>query len=794
MKMGTKKTKVGINDLASQYPEIAKEWDVEKNDGIKPTEVFAHSNKSAWWKCPVGHSYDMPVNNRTGTKQQNCPICSGKRIILGLNDLGTTNPELLSRWDYEKNGDLKPEQFGPGSNTYVYWKCERGHSFKSMIYRMVQSRKGMNCPVCRNFKVQEGVNDLATTHPHLLKEWDYEKNGDLKPSMVIAGTNKKVWWKCECGHSWNAVVASRALRNLGCPYCSHQRLLPGFNDVATLHPEILKYWDYEKNQKGPSEFLGEYSNKEIWLKCKEGHSFKSRIAEFCRGNRCPVCSNKKIEVGFNDLSTTHPELVKEWDFKKNGDLTPQQVTYGSDRKVWWKCERGHSWAATISSRANGRGCPECLKEYQVSLTEKVFTFYLSKSFNNIQENVHLKELGKKELDIYIPSLKLAIEYDGHNWHKNTSRDLEKDKACMRNSITIIRIREDGCASYQSSAHFISCPKNHGNIVTLTPVVNELINLINKLYNTKIKTIETIEPDVTAINESFYSYNKKNSLKAVCPDLLKEWDYEKNGDLNPEYLSAGSNSKVWWKCEHGHSWLAVVSSRVRGNGCPYCSGKYVLKGFNDLESQFPAIAKEWDYEKNGDLKPDEIYYGTNKVVSWKCEHGHKWNTKVSTRTRMQSGCPICAGLKPESGKNDFATLFPEIAKEWDYEKNGDLKPSDFLPGSEKVVWWKCPRGHSYDTMIAIRTKMNCKCPICSNKRVLAGYNDLATLHPELIKEWDYEKNGDLLPTQVGGSGGSHREIWWKCEHGHSWKTKLSTRISLGTGCPKCAIERNKKKKS
>ena len=789
-----KRVMPGYNDLESNFPEIAKEWNYEKNGDLLPSQITTHSNKKVWWKCPKGHPYLTTVNNRTGNKNNGCPVCSNKVIIAGINDLATTHPELVNRWDYEKNAPLTPQQIGAGSNRYVYWLCEHGHSFKSMVHSMTHSRKGMNCPVCRNFRVDICVNDLATTHPHLLDEWDYEKNS-IKPTEVHAGMRLKAWWKCKKhGHSWCATIQSRAVQGKNCPICSNQKLLKGFNDVGTLCPEIYNVWDFEKNNgKTPADFAGLHSNKKVYLKCEHGHSYSTTISDFTRGYGCPICSNKQVLAGFNDLATTHPQLAKEWDYEKNKGLTPQQITYGSDKKAWWKCERGHSWHAVISSRAAGRGCPECLKEYQVSLTEKTFAFYLSKHFSDLKENVHLKELGRRELDIYVPSLKLAVEYDGHNWHKNPNRDLLKDKLCEANGITLIRIREKDCVKYESPSYFIDAPQSHGNVLILKDTINCLFELINKVFSLSLEKIDSVEPDISSINESFYSYTKSNSLAAKCPELLKEWDYEKNGDLKPEFISAGSNTKVWWKCEHGHSWNAVVSSRVRGNGCPFCSGRYLLKGFNDLESQFPDIAKQWDIDKNNQLKPDSVYYGSNKKVWWKCEHGHSWQTAISTRTRMKSGCPVCSGLIADKGKNDFETLYPELAKEWDYEKNGNLKPSDFLPGSERVVWWKCPKGHSYDTQIAIRAKMKCGCPICSNKRILKGYNDLETLHPELVKEWDYEKNGDLLPSQVGGSGGSHKEIWWKCKHGHSWKTKISTRIHLHTGCPQCAIERSRKKK-
>ena len=473
-------------------------------------------------------------------------------------------------------------------------------------------------------------------------------------------------------------------------------------------------------------------------------------------------------------------------------LSPQQVTYGSDLKVWWKCEKGHSWQAAISSRTSqGHGCPKCAKEYQTSLPEKVFAFYLMKHFDDLQENVHLNGLGKMELDIYIPSLKLAIEYDGKFWHRNSKSDLNKDHRCIKNGITLIRIREDGCINYDSPAHFILCPQNHGNILILKDALNELFIIIYKLYGLSLNCIISIEEDLSAINNSFYSYIKSNSLRAKHPELLEEWDYKKNGDLNPENINAGSNCKVWWKCKYGHSWSAIVSSRSKGNGCPTCSGQKVLTGFNDLASLYPNLTKEWDYEKNGDLTPETIYPGSNLKVWWKCNNNHSWKTKINLRTRMKTGCPVCAGLMPIRGKNDLETLFPDLAKEWDYEKNGDLLPSDVLPGSERKAWWICPKGHSYNTQISIRAKVNCKCPICNNKRILKGFNDLETLHPELSKEWNYEKNAGLLPSQVGGTGGSHKKFWWKCINNHEWVATLASRINLHTGCPICA--RNRKKK-
>ncbi len=714
----------------------------------------------------------------------------GKIVKKGINDLEALFPNIASHWDREKNGIQNPSDFLPGSNTVAWWKCDRGHSFKRQIYWMTHNPNKINCPICNNHILVQGVNDLATTHPQLIEEWDFEKN-KIKPTEVHSGTDLKVWWKCsEYGHSWDALIYTRAIVGLGCPICSNQRLLTGFNDLATLFPEIKQYWDFEKNDKTPYEYIGTQSQKSVWFKCEKGHSWIAKIADFYNGNRCPYCSNKRIEIGFNDLATTHKDLVEEWDFDKN-TISPHHVTYGSDKKVWWICKKGHSWKATINSRVNGNGCPQCSKEYQTSVAEKAISYYLSPYFDDLKENIHLKELGKRELDIFIPSLKLAVEYDGHNWHSNINNDLIKDNLCEENGITLIRVREEGNPVYNSKAHFIYASRNHGDVVLLKKPINELIAFINATYSKSIPLVEDIEKDLARINERFFTYSKANSLFEKNPDLVKEWNYSKNGLLKPDMVNVKSNKKVWWICEKGHEWIANVQSRDRGNGCPYCSNRYVLKGFNDLQSLFPQLKDEWDYGKNNELTPECVLASSNRRVWWKCANGHSWKTTISQRTRLGTGCPTCAGQRPEPGKNDLATLYPDLVNEWDFEKNGELKPSDVLPGSEKNVWWKCKKGHSYSAYPRVRAILHTGCPVCINKKILFGYNDLETLHPELAAEWNYDKNEGLLPSQVGGNGGSHKKVWWKCENGHEWQATLSSRIKLHTGCPHCYELRRKK---
>ena len=153
--------------------------------------------------------------------------------------------------------------------------------------------------------------------------------------------------------------------------------------------------------------------------------------------------------------------------------------------------------------------------------------------------------------------------------------------------------------------------------------------------------------------------------------------------------------MWWKCKLGHTWQATVASRVDQNiGCPYCSGRFAIVGETDLVTTHPEIAKEWHPTKNGMLTADNVKAGTNKKVWWICSLGHEYEASPSARTDLKkhTGCPICAGKRVLTGFNDFQTKYPEIAEQWHPSLNGELKPTDVAPKSDKKVLWICSIGH------------------------------------------------------------------------------------------------------
>ncbi len=315
------------------------------------------------------------------------------------------------------------------------------------------------------------------------------------------------------------------------------------------------------------------SNKKVWWRCSQGHEWQATIKNRNNGNGCPYCSSRLVLIGYNDLQTANPFLAKEWNFAKNNGLSPTDVLPNSNKKVWWKCERGHEWQATIDNRNKGKCCPYC-----------------------------------------------------------------------------------------SGRHAIK---------------------------------------------------GKNDLGSVNPTLAKEWNFEKNNGLTPIDVKPNSNKMVWWKCSRGHEWQATINSRNTGCDCPICSNKKILKGYNDLQTVNPALAKEWNYEKNNALTPAEISPNSGKKVWWKCDKGHEWQATINSRN---SGCkcPYCSGKLVIKGENDLQTVNPTLAKEWNYEKNMGLTPVDVKPNSDKKVWWKCSRGHEWQTRISHRNAGS-GCPQCTREK-------------------------------------------------------------------------------
>lgn len=483
---------------------------------------------------------------------------------------------------------------------------------------------------------------------NLLDEWDDYENSPLAPTDVMYASNKMCAWKCEKGHCFWQSPNQRTLRRQNCPYCSNQKVLEGFNDLASINLKLALQWNYEKKNNNPSEVTA-HSRKKVWWKCDKGHTWEAAISDRACGDGCPYCSGKRVLEGYNDLATTNPALALEWDYEKNGAVLPTMVSAGSGKKYWWLCRKGHSFDATVNNRTGGKNCPYCS--------------------------------NKKVLP-------------GYN-------DLEK-----------------------------WCKDNHQE------------------------------------------------------QLLNDWNWSRNAGRPTDYV-ATSHKKIYWKCQFcGDEWIASISVRTRNIdvfGCRRCA---VKNSKERLNQKIIDAGNKLKY-----LYPD--LYRKCPVC------GKEWLVSINKKTKNGAICSNCSIKEAKEKKNtdDIAVrgslllIHPEIAKEWNYDKNEKLTPDRVLSSSSKKVWWICPKGHSYQSVIGRRTGQKSGCPYCSNKMVLPGFNDFETWCKQnncldLLDEWDYERN-DKRPADVIPFG--HDRIWWKCkECGYEWNTILSSRAG-GTGCPRCAKE-------
>lgn len=271
-----------------------------------------------------------------------------------------------------------------------------------------------------------------------------------------------------------------------------------------------------------------------------------------------------------------------------------------------------------------------------------------------------------------------------------------------------------------------------------------------------------------------------------PELVKEFDLVKN-ELSPDLVVAGGVKRFHWKCENGHSWEAAMRDRIKGGRCRKCSGKIASKD-NNLKAKRSDISIFWDYEKNN-KSPEEYLVSSNVVVNWKCSESddHEWTEHIANMTANYKGCPFCSNHRV-SKTNNLLKIHPQIAKEWHPTKNNDLSPDRVLSNSGKKVWWKCDKGadHEWPAIVNDRTPPNKKgCPVCSNHKKVKS-NVLTATHPELLKEWDYQKNKKQPNEYVAGSD---EKIHWVCNINpkHKWATQLNNRTSKKSGCPKCNIQ-------
>lgn len=552
-------------------------------------------------------------------------------------------PDLAAEWHPVYNGEWLPAFVPARSNKTAWWRCKRGHDYQARVANRVALGRG--CPYCANRRVGYG-NDLASVCPGLAAQWHPTRNGALTASQVVPGSGRKVWWLCPAGHHYDAAVCKRTREGTGCPYCAGHRTGQG-NDLATMRPDLAAQWHTTRNRTLTPAHVAPGSGRKAWWRCPAGHEYDAAVFKRVAGSGCPYCAGKRVGFG-NDLATLHPAIAAQWHPTRNGAITPHSVTSVSNRLVWWRCEQGHEFDATIRSRARKQSrCPYCAG--------------------------HRVGYGN---DFAALHPRLAVE-----WHPTRNAPLDPGTIRPQSHRNVwwqcARCAHEWQAVVASRVNGRGCPRCAGDLIS--------------------RARRRPEPG--------------GSLAQARPDIAAEWHPTRNGTMTPGQVSWGSSDKVWWQCPRLHAWRAVISTRTRAtgsSGCPYCAGQRATAD-NNLAVCDPYLAAQWHPDRNSTLTPDKVTPKSHRAVWWRCRKQHEWRAVVASRTAGR-GCPYCANIKVGYG-NDLATRFPIIAAEWHPSRNGALAPSLVLPGTDRKVWWQCPRGHEWCTTVDSRTGRGSGCPEC-----------------------------------------------------------------------------------
>lgn len=346
---------------------------------------------------------------------------------------------------------------------------------------------------------------------------------------------------------------------------------------------IIDEWDTEKNLEELGLTIDEIthgSRKRVYWKCSKNkkHKWMAVISSRIRNKKpsCNICNNKIIIEGDNDVLTTHPEIILEWDYEKNGDLKPTEISYGCKLKVHWKCiDKGHEWEAAVynRTRSNGSKCPFC-NNHGTSYPEQFLYLALKSKFNNVQNGVII---GGYEYDIYIEDIDMLIEYDGFYYHrvlKNMTKiEIKKELIAKQYGYSFFRIKESEDATETVlKDDFITVRKNY-NEDDFVKAFKLLIIYINKKYSKN--KIDVLPQDINAeVIENMKKIKYEKSLEYKNPEIAKDLDKYKNGGLKASQIFAGSKKQLYWICPNNneHRWRATPKARTGKNktSCPFCN--------------------------------------------------------------------------------------------------------------------------------------------------------------------------------------------------------------------------------
>jgi hypothetical protein len=631
-------------DKASQ--EIIDLWDKELNK-ISIEAVSAGSHKKHKWRCGKGHIWEAsPKSLIRGTR---CPECArmgiAERIrtasVKRSGSLYDERPDLREQWDPTNEIDMR--EVSVSSNTRVKWICKYGHKWEAIIGN--RTGRGSGCPYC--------INQTSKLEIYLLVQlrsvfkdvgWREKIDGKevdilLKNEHIGVEVDGEYWHRNKFGSDSAKDQHLKSLYNL-----TIIRVRPIELPMIGLHSVF-----YDRKDSDQSICLKLFEHLETIL--PNQHSVRDYVSLGAANNLedyREMISRLPAPVDGSSLYDLREDLAEEWDYDRNKPLTPDLFSPFSDQKVFWKCSNGHIYAATIKNRTNrGSGCPSC---YQESLPDAA-----------------------------------------------NSRALAKIGSIEKNNPALV--------SYWDRE------ENNG----LRP--NEVPNNINRTFVWRCKNGHRFTRLLKTM-KSNQDCPVCTSILIINPELSNEWDFAKNVDITPEKIQAGSGKRVWWKCKNGHSWECSVVARTRdGKDCPVCRsiGFLYPNLLKEWDHQRNALIDPFNLSWGSSAK---VWWICENNHAWETSVSSRTGRGSGCPVCARSSRAEAVRLNKLKKSGSLNEKYPEIAGHWHPILNGGVQPSDFSPNSHKLFWWVCDCGAEYqrtpnDAVTIWKRRKKYTCADCAN---------------------------------------------------------------------------------
>lgn len=681
--------------LSEAYPSLFAQWRDE-------TDADSHrigSNHRALWEGECGHQWRAAVRQRAAG--QGCPICSGTRTVAGINDLATLRPSIAAEWDERNNKSAS--EVTVSSMYSALWRCpDHGHEYKMGV---AQRTGGRNCPICSSRQILAGFNDLGTRNPAVAAEFVRDTEGKGRTPESVGQKSHAVFeWLCpDCGKNWVATPAARTDGGMRCRHCKGTGTVAQSSPAspprvaarnanrpraevqasfASVHPGLVAQFVRDAEGKGRTPHnTPPMSKARFEWKCPIcNHQWETRVGHRSKGRGCPACSGKVAVPGINDLATVHPAIAAELDDPRYSAAT---LTANSNLAVNWKCEKGHTWTTRVFNRTRGVGtiCPTCSSKDFSSAFEREILAYVTALIPDVPITPTARSvIPRRELDVYIPDLGIAIEANGVYWHteqfgKTVNYHRNKFLACQERGVNLITVWEDDWRDRRTAIeamlrrHVLSSAAPVSDVRAIEQSeADEYLSAYHVDGTVNGEALGAFAND-TLVGVLVYRKASGHSLRVLrfvgdtqtltafathLEDEITDWKRLTYLD-NAEHSDHPFLTAAGWVATSQRApsfMLARGATRYRPAAnesvkkleriwdCGGATYTYLRRNpvADSVHRAHPELLSEW---RSANIRPDETLSGSGKTVQWECENGHTWQCPVYHRTKRGRTCGQCA---------------------------------------------------------------------------------------------------------------------------------------------------------